>query len=84
MGERLTITETARRIGIARTTLHDWIRERGLPVHHLTAYQRRCDWDEVTAWIAQQAALAAPPEPGRLLRLQTYRGGRRKVYRSTR
>jgi excisionase family DNA binding protein len=69
MGERLTIRETAKRIGIGESTLHEWIRERGLPVQHITDYSRRCDWDDVEQWIGQQAAIAAPPEPGRRLRI---------------
>lgn len=69
MGERLTITETAARLGIARTTLHSWIRERGFPVHHITERYRRCDWDEVEQWIANQTASAAPSEAGRRLRI---------------
>jgi excisionase family DNA binding protein len=73
MGEHLTIKETARRIGIAESTLHSWIRERGLPVHHRTGQVWWCDWTDVEQWIDQQAALAAPPEPGRRLRFA--RGG---------
>jgi predicted DNA-binding transcriptional regulator AlpA len=71
MGELLTIKHTATRIGIAESTLWEWIRERGLPVHtvpSVTGQRRKCDWDEVEQWITAQADIAAPPEPGRLLR----------------
>jgi excisionase family DNA binding protein len=74
MGERLTIRETANRLGIAQSTLRGWIREHGLPVHHRTGQVRWYDWDEVEQWIAAQAPLAAPPEPGRRLRFARGRG----------
>jgi excisionase family DNA binding protein len=83
MGERLTIRETAKRIGIGESTLHEWIRERSFPVQHITDYRRRCDWDDVEQWIAQQAAIAAPPEPGRRLRIAR-RQSVRKNYPRTR
>lgn len=83
MGERLTIKETAKRIGIARGTLYGWIHERGFPVHRINEHIHRCDWDEAKQWIDQQAPIAAPPEPGRLLRIARHTG-ERKPYPRTR
>jgi predicted DNA-binding transcriptional regulator AlpA len=82
MGERLSLKETAKRLGIAESTLREWIRERKFPVQHLTAYRRGCDWDDVAQWITAQATVAAPPEPGRRLRIARHQRVRKNYPRT--
>ena len=44
MPEELTVTQTAKRLGVAIPTIHDWIREGVLPTAHQLRPVKNSQW----------------------------------------
>lgn len=53
VGDRryLSIKQAAQHLGVHRTTIHDWIKRRGLPAHDVAA-TRRIELSKLEAWWA--------------------------------
>lgn len=56
LGELLTTAETIKYLGIARASLNEWNRQRGLPIHHRTGQVRWHEWSDVEQWCASWCA----------------------------